>query len=382
MKARFSGDDAGAYAAASAFARVGFFLPATILAVLFPRTAARQARGEETEDILGRSLLATALFCGAARARLCGRRRRARHDDFRARLRGGRHRARSVRAGDRALLARERPRRLPPLARRDALRLDRRRRRRRPGHRTRRRSRRACTASSGRTSSSALRCSPRTSSSSARACRRCAPASGASTRRRGTCAPRRDRGGGRPRSAPPPFVCALMWPVVRHIGSTDRRLAWVATRRDRLRSSGHCSTRAATTCSATRITRFSGAPFGWDEGNGLNVQWLLPYYPAYLATKLFGEVAAYNLVTLAGYVLSGASMYAARALPALQPRSCPSGPRSSSSSSPGTSPEPSTRRSCTSRCSRCSCSRSSPSHDGADRGCGSGSSALRRSRAG
>src|SRR5204863_3394264 len=65
VKARFSGDDAGAYGAASAFARVGFFLPATILSVLFPRTAARQARGEETEDILGRSLLATAGFCGA-----------------------------------------------------------------------------------------------------------------------------------------------------------------------------------------------------------------------------------------------------------------------------------------------------------------------------
>src|SRR6266536_4452259 len=64
VKARFSGDEAGAYAAASAFARVGFFLPAAILAVLFPRTTARQARGEETKDILGRSLLATAGFCG------------------------------------------------------------------------------------------------------------------------------------------------------------------------------------------------------------------------------------------------------------------------------------------------------------------------------
>ena len=53
----------------------------------------------------------------------------------------------------------------------------------------------------------------------------------------------------------------------------------------------------------------SGAPLGWDEGNGLNIQWSLPYYPAYLATKLFGAVAAYNLVTLAGYILSGASMY-------------------------------------------------------------------------
>jgi O-antigen/teichoic acid export membrane protein len=69
VKARFSADDAGAYAAASAFARVGFFLPATILAVLFPRTAARQARGEETKDILGRSLVATAVFCGGCTRR-------------------------------------------------------------------------------------------------------------------------------------------------------------------------------------------------------------------------------------------------------------------------------------------------------------------------
>ena len=35
----------------------------------------------------------------------------------------------------------------------------------------------------------------------------------------------------------------------------------------------------------------------------------MPYYPAYLASKVFGAVAAYNLVTLAGYILSGVSMY-------------------------------------------------------------------------
>lgn len=62
VRARFPSEDAGEYAAASAFARVAFFLPATILAVLFPRTAARQARGEETADILGRSLIVTAGF--------------------------------------------------------------------------------------------------------------------------------------------------------------------------------------------------------------------------------------------------------------------------------------------------------------------------------
>lgn len=63
VKARFSSDDAGLYAAASAFARVAYFLPAAILTVIFPRTAARQARGQETDDILGRSLIVTAGFC-------------------------------------------------------------------------------------------------------------------------------------------------------------------------------------------------------------------------------------------------------------------------------------------------------------------------------
>jgi O-antigen/teichoic acid export membrane protein len=63
VNARFPDDEAGVYAAAAAFARVGYFFPATILSVLFPRTAARQARGEETADILGRSLIVTGAFC-------------------------------------------------------------------------------------------------------------------------------------------------------------------------------------------------------------------------------------------------------------------------------------------------------------------------------
>lgn len=63
VNARFSDEDSSVYAAAAAFARVGYFLPVSILSVLFPRTAARQARGEETADILGRSLIVTAAFC-------------------------------------------------------------------------------------------------------------------------------------------------------------------------------------------------------------------------------------------------------------------------------------------------------------------------------
>ncbi|MGZ4411614.1 MAG: lipopolysaccharide biosynthesis protein, partial [Gaiellaceae bacterium] len=63
IKARFSAHEAGVYAAASAFARVVFFLPAAFLTVLFPRTAARQARGQGAGDILGRSVIVTFGFC-------------------------------------------------------------------------------------------------------------------------------------------------------------------------------------------------------------------------------------------------------------------------------------------------------------------------------
>jgi hypothetical protein len=104
------------------------------------------------------------------------------------------------------------------------------------------------------------------------------------------------------------FVCALMWPVVEHLGSTI------------IGSPGSDSTGSVAFLwtldheggyhiLGTTHHTLSGAPVGWDEGNGLNIQWALPYYPAYLATKLFGAVVAYNLITLAGYILSGASMY-------------------------------------------------------------------------
>jgi hypothetical protein len=53
----------------------------------------------------------------------------------------------------------------------------------------------------------------------------------------------------------------------------------------------------------------TGAPFGWDQSNGLNINWLIPYYPAYLLTRLIGPFGAYNLILLSGYVLSGAAMY-------------------------------------------------------------------------
>jgi len=53
----------------------------------------------------------------------------------------------------------------------------------------------------------------------------------------------------------------------------------------------------------------TGAPFGWDQGNGVNVQRLWYIFPAYLAAKVIGEIAAYNLIVLTGLALSGAAMY-------------------------------------------------------------------------
>jgi hypothetical protein len=54
---------------------------------------------------------------------------------------------------------------------------------------------------------------------------------------------------------------------------------------------------------------FTGAPFGWEFSNGLNVQWGALFGPGMLVTKVFGEVVAYNLIVLSGLALSAASMY-------------------------------------------------------------------------
>ena len=104
------------------------------------------------------------------------------------------------------------------------------------------------------------------------------------------------------------FTCALLWPVVAHMGTaivgtpgsdSTGTVAWFW----QLKQQGYH-------VFGTTHQTMKGAPFGSDEGNALNLQWLLPYYPAYLAARVVGEVAAYNLVVLSGYVLSGASMYA------------------------------------------------------------------------
>jgi O-antigen/teichoic acid export membrane protein len=307
VKARFSGHEAGAYAAASAFARVGFFVPAAILAVLFPRTAARQARGEETEDILGRTLFATAGFCGllaliyaAAGTGLVTMTYGAEFS------RGGEVLAPFAIAMGLFSLA-------------NVL----------VGYHLSRGETRYVWIVAGAVVVQIVALSTLPSglegvvwtnvvvgvlllAAHELAVGSSAPALRAAVRRVPARTWSRIGAVAIETSlvllACTAFVCVLMWPVVEHLSSTiigspgsdstgSVSFFWTLQHESGFHLLGN-----------THHT-LSGAPFGWDEGNGLNIQWSLPYYPAYLATKLFGPVTAYNLVTFAGYILSGATMY-------------------------------------------------------------------------
>jgi O-antigen/teichoic acid export membrane protein len=307
VKSRFSADDAGAYAAASAFARVGFFLPATILAVLFPRTAARHARGEETEDILGRSLLATAAFCAALAV-------------FYAATGPGLVTAtfgRDFAEGGRILAPFAIAIGLFSLAQIYV-----------GYHLSRGETRYAWIVAASvlaqvavlgtvpstlhqvvwanviigaglvaahevfaGSSVPALRAGLRHLSGVAAGVRAFLPE--ATLVLLGTTA----------------FTCALFWPVVRHLNSTilgtigQDSTGSVATLWSQGRESGYH------VLGVTHHT-VSGAPFGWNETNAINLQLALVYYPTYLLGKVIGYIAAYNVITLAGYALSGAAMYA------------------------------------------------------------------------
>jgi O-antigen/teichoic acid export membrane protein len=306
VKARFSAEDAGAYAGASAFARVGFFLPATILAVLFPRTAARQARGEQTEDILGRSLIATIVFCGGLAvfyaAAGVGLIVATFGPDFApggrvlapfaiaiglfsvANVLVGYHLSRgdtryawivAASVPVQVLLLALLPGTLHAFVWTNAA------------------------VGAGLvvahevlvgSSRSALRAGFGHVKAAVLPLRAVLPEAGLVLV--GTTA----------------FVCVLFWPVVAHLGSTV------------LGTPGSDSTGGVAFFWELRheggyhllgIThhRFLAAPFGIDTTNAINIQLFLPYYPTYLASHVIGEIAALNLTTLAGYVLPGAAMY-------------------------------------------------------------------------
>ena len=304
VKARFS-DDAGAYAAASAFARVAFFLPATILAVLFPRTAARQARGEDTADILGRSLLVTAGFGGVLTLFYAMAGRGLVHTSFGADFASGGellvpftismalfalanvlvgfHLSRDETRyawivacfvpAQLVLLA------LLPNSVRQVIWVD---------------------VALGL----ALLASHEIFVESS------VPAltAGLGRLRETVWLRRRHVAEALVATASAAaLVCVLFWSLVSSIGSSAvggdgsdaaGTIGWLW----RLRYEGYH-------LFGTTVHKLTGAPIGWEQTNGLNLQWLLPYYPAYLATKVVGEVTAYNLVVLTGFVLSGVTMY-------------------------------------------------------------------------
>ena len=307
VKARFSGHEAGAYAAASAFARVGFFVPAAILTVLFPRTAARQARGQETEDILGRTLFATAGFCGLLALVYAAAGTGLVTMTFGAEFaRGGEVLAPFALAMGLFSLA-------------NVL----------VGYHLSRGETRYVWIVAGAVVVQIVALSTIPSglegvvwtnvvvgvlliAAHEVAVGSSVPALRAAVRRVPARTWSRIRAVAIETSlvllACTAFVCVLMWPVVEHLSSTiigspgsdstgSVSFFWTLQHESGFHLLGN-----------THHT-LSGAPFGWDDGNGLNIQWSLPYYPAYLATKLFGPVTAYNLVTFAGYILSGATMY-------------------------------------------------------------------------
>ena len=307
VRSRFDPTDAGAYAAASAFARIAFFLPATILAVVFPRTAARQARGEETSDILGRSLIVTAAF-GLLLALFYGMTGRGLvHTSFGAEFaEGGKYLAlltlsmtiyslANVLVGFH--LSRDERRyawivaaavpvqvvvlAVVPGSIEDLI---------------------LANLVVGGLLLAAHEVFVDSSVLAVLAGLRHFGAQVAHWRFRELV-----KEGLVVLSAAALFVVILFWPLVVHIGSTvvgpgsDGTAAmWTLWR---MEQEGGYHVFGLTHHTLT------GAPFGWDEGNGLNLQAVLAYYPAYLAAKAVGPVAAYNFVLLSGYVLSGASMY-------------------------------------------------------------------------
>jgi O-antigen/teichoic acid export membrane protein len=306
VKARFTAGEAGEYAAASAFARLAFFLPATILAVLFPRTAARQARGEDTADILGRSLLVTAAFCSLLTLFYALTGRGLVHTSF-----GG-----EFAEGGELLVPFTVSMALFALA--NIL----------VGfHLSRGETRYAwIVAAAVPIQIAVLTLVP----NSVRGVIWANIAIGISLLAAhevfvGSSIPAVRAGLGRIPAAhvaqlrrvaaeglvvliaASALVCVLFWSVVSSIGSTfvgnegsdsSGTIGWLW----RLQQEGYHLFGETTHV-------LTGAPLGWEEANGLNLQWLLFYYPAYLAAKVIGEVAAFNLVVLSGYVFSGAAMY-------------------------------------------------------------------------
>ena len=315
VKARFPAHDAGVYASASAFARIAFFLPSTILAVLFPRTAARVARGERSEDILGRSIIVTVGFCALLTAFYAVAGHQLVRLSFGAQFAGaanllvlfcvamtlfsltnvfvGYHLSRGdnrfawmVSAGvvlQLGLLA------TTPTTLRGVLWVD---------------------AGVGAalvlthelvmgSSAAALRSGFRRFELGAIARRWLAVATGlrASVFEASIVL-----------ASFSALAVAITWPLAAHLNS---RLPGVYPN-DGLGTASwfwQLQHEGGYHFLGTTHHTLTGAPLGWDQGNALNFQWLWPYYPAYLLSTAVGAVAALNVVTFTGFAFSGGAMY-------------------------------------------------------------------------
>ena len=315
VKARFPAHEAGVYAAASAFARVAFFLPSTILAVLFPRTAARVARGERSDDILGRSIIVTAGFCVLLTAFYAVAGHQLVRLSFGAQFAGaanllvlfcvamtlfsltnvfvGYHLSRGdnrfawiVAAGvvvQLGLLA------SVPGSLRGVLWVD---------------------VAVGAvlvvahelvmgSSTTALRSGVRRFDLQSLVRRVVAASIGARLAFFEACIVLACYSG---------LAIAITWPLTAHLG--DRLPG--ASPNDGLGTASwfwQLQHEGGYHFLGTTHHTFSGAPLGWEQGNALNFQWLWPYYPAYLLSTAVGSISALNVVTLSGFALSGAAMY-------------------------------------------------------------------------
>jgi len=316
VKARFPAGDAGVYGAASAFARVAFFLPGTILAVLFPRTAARNARGEQSLDILGRSLIVTVGFCAVLTGAyaVVGDRlvTSTFGPDFAAagpllvpfcvamtlfsvvnvltgyHLSLGSSRFAWIVGGavfvQVALLA------TIPSTLRGMLWVD---------------------VLVGATLIVTHEVVVGSSSAAIVAGWRRLELAGVAARLLSHVRRRTSLVTELACATVVYALCSLVatWPLGLHLG--DRLpgsfpndgaggAAWLW----QLQHDGGFRLLGSTHHALT------GAPLGWDQGNVLNFQWLLPFYPGYLLSQAFGATVALNLVSLSGLVLSGVAMYA------------------------------------------------------------------------
>ena len=315
VKARLSSEDAGIYGAASAFAKVAFFLPMAIVGVVFPRVAARRALGRETDDILGRALLVTIGFCavlflgyGLLGGPLIRLTYGSEFDEAASLLglfgvgmsffsianilvsyRLSRHEPRLAWLLAGAALCQAIALALVPAGLETFLWVN------------------AAVGGALLLANELLVGStvPALRTGLAHAWQEIRP----KIRIRDWLLAAR-----RPLleaaaviAGYTGLVVLLTWPLAAHFG--DRVLGGggdvFGTIGDLWRQAEHTGYHVT---GATDI-EITGAPFGWEQGNGVNVQSALPYYPAYLATKLFGEIVAYNLVALSGLVFSGAAMY-------------------------------------------------------------------------